>query len=228
MADHVHQPPGQARPTDVDLVIAVSASDAPAVTARPTGMEEAWIARLRALDPAALDELARREAGKVARLLHRLLGPRDDVEDLVQTVFLEACRALPSFRGESSAGTFLGAIAVRVARRAMRPGASVRRRGPMPSEPPAPEAGPHRNAVATEQMRRLRVALARIAPKKRIAFALWAFEGMAPERIAEITGASLSATRSRIYYAQKELRALAARDDYLREFVGGGGEDGVG
>ena len=37
--------------------------------------------------------------------------------------------------------------------------------------------------------------------------------------IAETMGASISATRSRIFYAQKELRARAAADPYLREFV---------
>ena len=211
----------------MDLAIAVPASDAPAMSARASGTEAAWIARLRARDPAALDELARREARMVARLIQRLLGPRGDIEDLVQTVFLEACRAFPSFRGESSARTFLGAIAVRVARRAMRVPAGARLRAPMPSEPPGPGAGPHRDAVAAEQMRRLRAALDRIAPKKRIAFVLWALEGMAPERIADITGASLPATRSRIFYAQKELRALAVEDESLRDLVHGGG-DGTG
>ena len=37
--------------------------------------------------------------------------------------------------------------------------------------------------------------------------------------IAETMGASISATRSRIFYAQKELKARAAADPYLREFV---------
>jgi DNA-directed RNA polymerase specialized sigma24 family protein len=66
-------------------------------------------------------------------------------------------------------------------------------------------------------MRRVRAALDRIKPKKRIAFALWAFEGLTVAQIAELTGTSVPATRSRIFHAQRELREHARRDPWLRE-----------
>lgn len=172
-------------------------------------------------DPSELQKLARRELPRVEGLLRRLLGHRSDMEDLVQTVFLEMCRALPGFRGESSFSTFVGGITVRVARRAMRPSAWVRFRSPMPETPPLSADRPDDNALATEQLRRLQQALERITPDKRIAFALWAIEGIEVETIAEMTRTSVSATRSRIYYAQKELKALAAADPYLSELVEG-------
>ncbi|MBI5490257.1 MAG: sigma-70 family RNA polymerase sigma factor [Deltaproteobacteria bacterium] len=178
--------------------------------------------RLRAGDAQALADLAREQGPRVARLLLRLLGPRADREDLVQNVFLEVCRALPSFRGDSSPATFVAAIAIRVARRAMRPPAWWRRRGAMPDEPVAPAAdGPEDAAWRHEQLRRLRRALERVGPRKRVAFALWAFEGLDVAEIAELSGASVAATRSRIFYAQKELRAAAADDPVLRELVEG-------
>jgi RNA polymerase sigma-70 factor (ECF subfamily) len=155
----------------------------------------------------------------VERLLLRILGPRADLEDLVQTVFLETCRALPGFRGDSALSTFIGGITVRVARRAMRPSAWTRRRAPMSDEPPSLQAGPEREAVAQEQLRRVRTALERLAPKKRVAFMLWAFEGLSVQEVAETTGHSVSATRSQIYYAQKELRARAQKDPYLVELL---------
>jgi DNA-directed RNA polymerase specialized sigma24 family protein len=40
--------------------------------------------------------------------------------------------------------------------------------------------------------------------------------------IATLTEASLSATRSRIFYAQRELREMAERDPTLREALEGG------
>jgi RNA polymerase sigma factor (sigma-70 family) len=89
----------------------------------------------------------------------------------------------------------------------------------MPETPPLSADRPDDNALATEQLRRLQQALERIAPDKRIAFALWALEGIEVETIAEMTRTSVSATRSRIYYAQKELKALAAADPYLSELV---------
>lgn len=177
-------------------------------------------ARARAGDAEALDRIVRSELPRVERLLVRILGPRHDLEDLVQTVFLETCRALPSFRGESTLSTFVGGITVHVARRAMRPTAWWKRRAPMPEHDPAsPEAPLDARAMASEQLRRTRIALDRIAPKKRVAFLLWALEGMSFEQISELTGSSVSATRSQIFYAQKELKKRAAHDPYLKDLV---------
>jgi RNA polymerase sigma-70 factor (ECF subfamily) len=177
--------------------------------------------RARAGDPRELEQIARRELPKVERLLRRLLGHRSDMEDLVQNVFLEMCRALPNFRGDSQVSTFVGGITVRVARRAMRPTAWVRFRGPMPEEaPPGPDR-PEDNAVAGEQLRRLDAALQRLSPDKRIAFVLWAIEGKDVETIAATVGASVPATRSRIHYAQKELKEIARRDPYLGDLLEG-------
>ncbi|NMC72371.1 MAG: sigma-70 family RNA polymerase sigma factor [Myxococcales bacterium] len=190
------------------------------------GVEAARVARLRAGDAAELAALAREQGPRVARLLLRLLGPRNDREDLVQIVFLELCRALPSFRGECTLSTFVGAVAVRVARRAMRPPAWQRRRGPMPDDPPAPATdGPEDSAWRVRQLRRLHAVLDRIAPRKRTAFALWALEGLDVAEIAALTGASVAATRSRIFHAQRELRRLAAADPVLRELVEEGSDE---
>jgi RNA polymerase sigma-70 factor (ECF subfamily) len=177
--------------------------------------------RARAGDPEELEALARRELPRVAGLLRRLLGPRHDMDDLVQNVFVEMCKALPNFRGDSTVSTFVGGITVRIARRAMRPSAWVRFRSPMPMEAPAGPDRPHDNAIAAEQLRRLDAALAKIGADKRIAFVLWAVDGKDVDTIAKMVGASVPATRSRIHYAQKELRAIASSDPYLADLVEG-------
>jgi RNA polymerase sigma-70 factor (ECF subfamily) len=166
-----------------------------------------------------MERIARREMPRVEGLLRRMLGPRADLDDLVQNVFLEMCRALPNFRGESSISTFVGGITVRVARRAMRPSAWARFRGPMPEAPPVGPDRPHDNVVAGEQLRRLDIALSKISPDKRVAFVLWAVDGKDVETIATMVGASVPATRSRIHYAQKELKVLAVADPYLKDLV---------
>lgn len=170
-------------------------------------------------DRAALHRIASEHEGRVRRLLTRLLGPRDDLDDLVQTVFLELCRSLHRFRGDSALSTFIGGIAVTVARRAMRPSPWFRRRAELPEEPVDPRSGPDARSLAAERLRRTRRALAKLSAKKRIAFLLWALDGSDVEEVAALMGASVSATRSRIYYAQKELRRLAKTDPYLREML---------
>jgi RNA polymerase sigma-70 factor, ECF subfamily len=177
------------------------------------------VERAKAGDADALERIVILHAPRVSGLLVRLLGRREDLEDLVQNVFLELCRALPKFRGDSQLSTFIGGITVRIARRAMRPTPWWTRRAPMPADPISTAPSPEEGSIDRERMRRLHVALSAIAPKKRIAFVLSQIEGMSTEEIAAAMDASIDATRARIYHAKKELRASAARDPYLRELA---------
>jgi RNA polymerase sigma factor (sigma-70 family) len=165
--------------------------------------------------------LVRAELPRVERLLGRLLGPRHDLDDLVQTVFLEACRAFGRYRGEGSPGAFIGGIAVQVARRAMRGSAFSRHRAELSDQMEGASADPEQAYSRAQLMARVRHALERLAPPKRIAFALWALEGLEVQEIASLMHASVAATRSRIFYAQKELRQMASRDPVLREGLEG-------
>ncbi|MCS6798292.1 MAG: sigma-70 family RNA polymerase sigma factor [Myxococcota bacterium] len=181
--------------------------------------EPSWLARARRGERDALERLARETLPYVQRLLGRLLGPRADLEDLVQNVYVELLRALPGFRGDSRLSTFVGGIVVRVARRAMRPTAFERHRASWDAEPGDPAAGPDERVSAARRLARVRAALDRVGERKRVAFLLWALEGMSPEQIAELTGASVAATRSRIFYAQRALLAAAREDPELAEWL---------
>ncbi len=190
----------------------------PGVAARAEGDQ---VRRAQAGDAQALEELVRTHWERVQRVLLRILGPRQDLEDLVQTTFLETLHALPGFRRESSLSTFVIGVAVHVARRAMRPPKVQRLAVSMEgaAELHARAAAPDESASAAEALRRVRALLQQISEPKRVAFLLWAFEGMPPAEIAAVMQASVPATRSRIYYAQKELLAAAQGDPYLREWL---------
>jgi RNA polymerase sigma factor (sigma-70 family) len=103
----------------------------------------------------------------------------------------------------------------------MRPSAWVRRRGEWQGEPRARD-NPELAVEQAEQLRRVHAALSRLSSKKRVAFLLWSLEGLDVRAIAELMQATVSATKSRILYAQRELRRRAERDPYLRELVEGG------
>ena len=66
-------------------------------------------------DTAQFQEIVANESPVVFRLLARLLGRRDNLEDLAQEVFLRLYRAIDHFRGESSLSTYLYRITVNVA-----------------------------------------------------------------------------------------------------------------
>lgn len=186
----------------------------------PAEAEPSLVERAKAGDPAALRTLVKVEGPKVAGLLIRILGPRADLEDLVQVVFLELCRALPGFRGESSLSTFVGGITVRVARRTLRRTAWQRRRGEWPEiDPPSEAPGADAQYEARVQLRRLHVYLAEVPERKRIAFLLWAVDGRTAEEVAAMTRCTLATARKRIYDVRKQLRERARHDPALQEWV---------
>jgi RNA polymerase sigma-70 factor (ECF subfamily) len=173
-------------------------------------------------DPRAIDELFRAHAPTVERTLARLVGPVADLEDLVQTVFLEAISAMARFRGEASFKTWLTSIAVHVGQHYLRAG-RIRRHVPLDL---VPEEALHREPEHDRQLDERRLApelhrlLDRVSPKKRIALLLYVVEGHSVEEVAALMSASQTATRSRIFFARRELRKLMASDKRIAEHVG--------
>ncbi len=71
----------------------------------------ALVARCRAGDLAAFEELYSVHAGRLFSVACRMLGNASDAEDLLQEIFLSAHRKLDGFRGESALGTWLYRLA---------------------------------------------------------------------------------------------------------------------
>ncbi|HEX5655967.1 MAG TPA: RNA polymerase sigma factor [Polyangiales bacterium] len=165
-------------------------------------------------DDAAFRVLYRRHAQGVYGRLTRLLGPRDEREDLVQQVFWSFFRALPRYRGDAPVSAFLHGIVTRVAYDALR----KRKRTPTAQPREADleqllsgEQSPEERLRAREHITALYAALDRIKPRKRIAFVLYAIEGLALTEIATLTGAEPRAIGQRIAAARNELERMLQR-----------------
>src|SRR5215208_3024936 len=65
-------------------------------------------------DAAAFQELFRRHRTDVARLVHRMLGPSAELEDVLQEVFLQVHRSIRDFKGNSLFSTWLYRVTVNV------------------------------------------------------------------------------------------------------------------
>ncbi len=182
---------------------------------------EQVLARCRVGDSKAIEELFRTHAPVVERVLGRLVGPVADLEDLVQTVFLEAIAALARFRGEASFKTWLLSIATHVGQHYLRAG-RIRRHIPLDLVPEDALPGDPQHDRRIDERRlatELHQLLDRIKPKKRIALLLYVVEGHSIEDIAVLMGASQTATRSRVFFARRELRKLLSSDARLSEHV---------
>ena len=190
-------------------------SGAPAPPGAEADRDAEWVRRAAAGDRQAFDDLYRRHAGAVHRRLTRLVGPVAEREDLLQQVFLDVFRALPSFRGDAAFSTWLHRVVVNVAYEHLR---AARRRPLVPVAPDdlgqvaAPDASPEAVARAREEVARALGYLAALKPKKRIAFVLRVVEGLPLDEIARLVGANAPAVGQRVKHAQRELAAMAARD----------------
>jgi len=190
----------------------------------PERFEDVRLARDAAAgDGSAFDRIVRRHGRRVLGLGLRLLGNREDAEDLAQDVFVRVLRALPSFRGESSLATWITRVTVNAARNRQR---DERRRarhrtasldepvrpsgdGPVTTradllDDPAP--GPERRALAAESGRRVEEALARLAPEFREALVLREVEGLSYQEIAEVLAIEIGTVKSRIARARARLQ----------------------
>ncbi len=194
--------------------LARQAADAPEPSA-------ACLADCRGGDRAAIEQVFAAYGPSVERMLLRLVGPVADLEDLVQTTFVEALTALARFRGEASFKTWLFSIAIHVGHRYLRAG-KIRRHVPLDLVPEETVRGePEHDRLLDE--RRLAPELHRLldalAPQKRIALVLYVVEGHAMDEVARLMNASVAATRSRVFFARRELRKLLVADARLSAHV---------
>ena len=192
--------------------------------------EAELIARCRADERAAHDELYHRFRRQVAGNLYRVLNDRTDLDDLVQEVFVIAFRGLERFRGDAQLSTWLYRICVNVALGRIR----TRKRKPPaigvadldltnadPSLIDRPEQ-PDRSLERQRDRERVYRALETLAPKKRIVLYLHEIEGLDLKEIAYLVESNPVTVRTRLFYARREFydalcRAQQAQDDKAAE-----------
>ena len=179
------------------------------------------IERCRSHERAAHDELYHRFRRQVAGNLYRVLGDRDDLEDLVQEVFVIAFRGLDKFRGDARLSTWLYRICVNVALGRIR----TRKRKPAPIGMPdldtaavdpsmteRPET-PERSLERRRDQESVYRALDQLAPKKRIVLYLHEIEGLDLKEIAYLVDSNPVTVRTRLFYARREFYRLIAGED---------------
>lgn len=175
------------------------------------------VERCRSGDAAAFRELFRQHRNDVARLVHRMLGPSSDVEDVIQEVFLQVHRSVRDFRGQARFSTWLYRVTVNVVLMHRR----AARSRPVFSEVPEGFSIPDARSLPDDQvarrarMRAFERLLERLSDKKRTVFILHEIEGMAPADIAEIVGAPVLTVRTRLFYARRELAEMLREEPTL-------------
>jgi RNA polymerase sigma-70 factor, ECF subfamily len=180
--------------------------------------EDRTIARAVAGDTSAFRSLYERHRGDVARLVYRMLGPRSDIEDVIQEVFVQVYKSLRDFRGQSKFSTWLHRVTVNVVlmyRRAARSRPVFADDAIADALLHSDDIAPDEDAERRERVRAFGRLLGRLGDKKRIVFVLHELEGIAPSEIARIVGAPVLTVRTRLFYARRELERMLGEEPSL-------------
>jgi RNA polymerase sigma-70 factor (ECF subfamily) len=184
--------------------------------------------RLKAHDPAILDELILRYQRRLLRYLIHLTADRALSEDLLQETWIRVLTRGSQFNGDSQVVTWLLSIARNLV-------FDLRRRrawslslesmtaddNERPLEVPSTEKSPFETFARRENAHLLADVLGGLSPKQRKIVELRYHREMSLDEIAEATGTSLSAVKSRLYRALAVLRprlkaALSSRSEAVQ------------
>jgi RNA polymerase sigma-70 factor (ECF subfamily) len=188
--------------------------------AGPTDVD--LVARFKAGDRSAFNEIVRRYQDRVYSLCYRWLNEAEAAEETAQDVFLALFRSLATFRGDATLSTFLFKITLNHCRnrRAHRARRAWGRHEPLTrvgdddapprevaDEGPAPDRGTtarEANAIITE-------ALAALDEDHRQILLLRDVEDLSYEEIADILDLPRGTVKSRLHRARAELAVALGR-----------------
>ncbi|HSV74078.1 MAG TPA: RNA polymerase sigma factor [Chthonomonadales bacterium] len=176
--------------------------------AAPSDGDEALVERHLAGDTSAFDELFRRHQNYVYNIVFGVVGRPEDARDITQDVFVQAHRALPSFRRGSRFMTWLYRIAVNRAVDHVR--AASRRRW-LPFDlamryAPDPSEGPAEVAQRSAEQALVQRVLCELPVQHREVLSLRYYRDLSVEEIAEVMRCSTDAAKLRLHRARARFR----------------------
>jgi len=182
--------------------------------------ERRFVERLQRHDERAFNELVEAYSPRVYRLVARMLGRREDAEDMAQEVFVQVFKAIGQFRGDAKLGTWIYRVAINLCKNRSK---YLSRRyedkqdafDAVADHQPLHEA----KGVTSGQINRpdqmvegmqmeaiMRRCIAELEPDFREALILRDVENLSYEEIIEITGVAEGTVKSRIHRARALLK----------------------
>jgi RNA polymerase sigma-70 factor (ECF subfamily) len=194
------------------------------VSAETASPDSLLLARLRAGDEGAFDELVRSTAPRLLATLRRMLRSDEDARDALQESYFAAFRALGRFEGQARLSTWLHRIAVntalmRLRSRRRRPEASIDELlprfdadGHRVLEPPCARPSAEEELDEAQRRAAVRAAVDRLPELHRTVLVLRDIEGLGSEETARALGISVDAAKMRLHRARQALRTLLAAE----------------
>ena len=162
-------------------------------------------------DDLAFEEIFERYGQTIYNYILRLVGDRDEAEDLAAETFIKAFRRLDSLADQDKVLSWLYRIATNTCLDAMRRRKIVRwinweefvlRFMPKLAAPDDPE----RDALRQEQVEQVRSVLAKLPEKQRICLVLFEYDGLSYAEIAQVIGTTPGTVKTLLFRARERFR----------------------
>lgn len=180
--------------------------------------ERLLIRRLRDRDEKAFRELVERHGDKVFNLTYRMLGNREEAEDLAQEVFITVFKSIETFRGDAKLSTWIYRVTANhcknrikyLARRHDRDKSEyderINRDGAAGSVAPRVPPRPDRALEGVQLEKKMQEAIASLDEEQRLLVVLRHVEELSYDEICAITELPQGTVKSRLHRARLALR----------------------
>jgi RNA polymerase sigma-70 factor (ECF subfamily) len=175
----------------------------------PADDEPGLVERLRGGDAAAFETLVGRYSRRAFSVAYRLMGQKEDAEDLVQDAFMAVLQRVDTFQAGRPFGPWFFRILVNRGLNA-RKARSLRTVDEIPETAAHRGPSPERDAERGELRERLKQAMDTLPDRQRTIVQLFELEGFAGPEIAEILEISDGTVRWHLHEARKTLKKALA------------------
>lgn len=189
----------------------------------PEEWERRWIQNAQKGDAESFERIVIAYQQKIFNLAFRLLGDKEEAEDLTQEVFLNVYKHLSSFRGDAQFSTWIYQVALNHCRNRFKylkrrfyqsteslddplQGGEGDLERELPDEADVPEEALHRRQV----QRLVQRAVQRLRPDYREIIVLRDIQELSYQEISEVLGLPEGTIKSRLHRARWELKELLA------------------
>jgi RNA polymerase sigma-70 factor, ECF subfamily len=191
---------------------------------KPVVTDEELVARARAEDFGAFEELVERYDDKIFRLAYRFVRNETEAKEIVQDTFLSVWRKLDTFKGDSQFGSWLYRVAANTALMRLRaqrrhpevsteelPVDYLDNYGHLPTQGENWAKRPDDELQSDELRRRIQTAVDGLPEIYRTVFLVRDVEGLSTEETAEVLQISIPTVKTRLHRARLALRDAISR-----------------
>jgi RNA polymerase sigma factor (sigma-70 family) len=160
-------------------------------------------------------EIFDRYSSRIYNFAYRFLKNSEAAEDAMQEVFVKMLKYANQFHGDAKLSTWLFSITANWCRDYLRKADNKAKDSDdvLVTLPAPAEQSPERKLEQRENEKRIQKALSALTPEQREAILLSRYQGLSYAEIAQISGCSEGAVKTRVFRAMETLkRALTAEE----------------